>query len=238
MYQQLTALLLAGHCQSSPHSHRSELNNQLHMPTTNKQHRSVAAAHSCATDTAANHAGCAPDVVLVLRDMKGNTVCRLRAVKAILAAWSPVLRGAIELGSSSNNSSSQQDPPIHGPIHGSSSSGCLTSYGSTNCSVIPNASTSSPAAGICSSPECSTTTGSSNTAAVAAAVASSSSSWGGLELPMLVEGHKEVEAWKVAMCLMHPLDPTCGKTPSSLITTCAIKPLVTLADKYNLQVRC
>lgn len=53
---------------------------------------------------------------------------------------------------------------------------------------------------------------------------------------MQVDNHKEVEAWKVAMCLMHPLDPTCGRTPSSLVTTCAIKPLVTLADKYNLAV--
>jgi hypothetical protein len=55
--------------------------------------------------------------------------------------------------------------------------------------------------------------------------------------PLQIDSHKEVEAWKVAMCLMHPLDPQCGKTPSSLITTCAIKPLVMLADKYNLQVR-
>uniref|UniRef100_A0A383V8Q1 Glycoside hydrolase family 13 N-terminal domain-containing protein n=1 Tax=Tetradesmus obliquus TaxID=3088 RepID=A0A383V8Q1_TETOB len=49
-----------------------------------------------------------------------------------------------------------------------------------------------------------------------------------------VEHHKEVEAWKVALCLMHPLDPTCGRSPSSLLTTCTIRPLVALADKYNL----
>ncbi|WIA31282.1 hypothetical protein OEZ86_002184 [Tetradesmus obliquus] len=54
------------------------------------------------------------------------------------------------------------------------------------------------------------------------------------ELPVLVEHHKEVEAWKVALCLMHPLDPTCGRSPSSLVTTCTIRPLVALADKYNL----
>jgi hypothetical protein len=40
----------------------------------------------------------------------------------------------------------------------------------------------------------------------------------------------------VALCLMHPLDPTCGRSPSSLLTTCTIRPLVTLADKYNLAV--
>jgi hypothetical protein len=52
-----------------------------------------------------------------------------------------------------------------------------------------------------------------------------------------VDHHKEVEAWKVALCLMHPLDPTCGRSPSSLLTTCTIRPLVSLADKYNLAVR-
>lgn len=176
--------------------------------------------------------------MLVLRDTKGNTVCRLRAVKAILAAWSPVLRGAIELGASSTGSG--QDLPTAGPLHSSSSSSCLTSYGTSNCSIIPSAGCSSPAAGMCSSGDCNTTTGSSSNmvsqATASALISSSSSSWGGLELPILVDGHKEVEAWKVAVCLMHPLDPTCGKTPSSLITTCVIKPLVTLADKYNLQV--
>jgi hypothetical protein len=35
---------------------------------------------------------------------------------------------------------------------------------------------------------------------------------------------------------MHPMDPTCGRSPSSLVTTCTIRPLVTLADKYNLAV--
>lgn len=183
------------------------------------------------------NAGCAPDVVLALRDMKGNTLCRLKAVKAILAAWSPVLRGAIELGCNS----STQDQHALSALHASSSSGCLTSYGSSNCTVIPTAATSSPVAGIGSSSDCNTATGGSSSSGptiptTQTASSSSSSSWGGLELPILVDGHKEVEAWKVAVCLMHPLDPTCGKTPSSLITTCVIKPLVTLADKYNLQV--
>jgi hypothetical protein len=54
--------------------------------------------------------------------------------------------------------------------------------------------------------------------------------------PPQVDHHKEVEAWKVAMCLMHPMDPTCGRSPSSLVTTCTIRPLVMLADKYNLAV--
>ncbi|KAF6256386.1 hypothetical protein COO60DRAFT_1529798, partial [Scenedesmus sp. NREL 46B-D3] len=81
-------------------------------------------------------------------------------------------------------------------------------------------------------------------AAAAAAAAAAGSVVGGccagvlhagiVELPVLVDHHKEVEAWKVAMCLMHPLDPTCGRSPSSLVTTCTIRPLVTLADKYNL----
>jgi hypothetical protein len=82
-------------------------------------------------------AGCVPDAVLVLRDAKGNTLCRLRAVKAILAAWSPVLRGALELSCSQEQQQQQRDghsmsipssSGTHGALMHSGSSGCLTSH--------------------------------------------------------------------------------------------------------------
>lgn len=172
--------------------------------------------------------------MLALRDNKGNTVCRIRAVKAILASWSPVLRGALEIG---NNSTHNADLPTHSTLHSSSSSGCLTTYGSTNCSIIPSAAAANNGTTVLASiPDCTATLCGAGASGVTSPAVTCSSSVLGVELPILVDGHKEVEAWKVAVCLMHPLDPTCGKTPSSLITTCVIKSLVTLADKYNIQV--
>ena len=54
-------------------------------------------------------------------------------------------------------------------------------------------------------------------------------------LTLTVSGHKEVEAWEASLCLMHPLNPTSGKSPSSLMTTPLLQPLMALADKYNIQ---
>lgn len=51
-----------------------------------------------------------------------------------------------------------------------------------------------------------------------------------------IENALEVEAWKVALCLMHPLDPIQGASPSSLLTIGRVKALLVLADKYNMQV--
>lgn len=59
---------------------------------------------------------------------------------------------------------------------------------------------------------------------------------GSSDLPLVVESKLEVEAWRIALCLMHPLHPTCGKTPASLVIAAAVKPLLDLADKYDLQV--
>lgn len=54
------------------------------------------------------------------------------------------------------------------------------------------------------------------------------------ELPLTITGSKEAEAWAVALCLMHPLSPTAGTSPASLITTTLLQPLVALADKYDM----
>jgi hypothetical protein len=179
---------------------------------------------------ACHPAGCTPDAVLVLRDHNGRTICRLRAVRAILAAWSPVLRTALELGggqggfappnsntdgaAATTSSASSAVTLAH-----SSSTGCLMSYTSCGGAVGSGSYHAIATAGCSSATDCPAGT------------------CGLVEVPLQVDSHKEVEAWKVAMCLMHPMDPNCGRTPSALITTCAIKPLVTLADKYNLQVR-
>jgi hypothetical protein len=56
-------------------------------------------------------------------------------------------------------------------------------------------------------------------------------------LQMQVEGRKEVEAWAVALCLMHPLDPSKGCSPTSLLSISIVKDLLMLADKYNMQVQ-
>ena len=56
-------------------------------------------------------------------------------------------------------------------------------------------------------------------------------------LQMQVEGRKEVEAWAVALCLMHPLDPAKGCSPTSLLGISIVKDLLMLADKYNMQVQ-
>jgi hypothetical protein len=52
-----------------------------------------------------------------------------------------------------------------------------------------------------------------------------------------VEGPAEVQAWRVAACLIHPLDPThSGASPSSLLHVSSLQALLVLADKYNMQV--
>jgi hypothetical protein len=93
-------------------------------------------------------AGCAPDVVLALRDCKGNTLLRLKAVKAILSAWSPVLRGALELAPNMDGScghgsgvvnSCQAGISSGGIINGGggvSSAGCGTACGSAGISFL------------------------------------------------------------------------------------------------------
>lgn len=40
----------------------------------------------------------------------------------------------------------------------------------------------------------------------------------------------------MALCLMHPLDPAKGCSPSSLLSIACVKELLRLADKYNMQV--
>ncbi|KAF8057746.1 hypothetical protein HT031_005930 [Scenedesmus sp. PABB004] len=179
--------------------------------------------------------GCVPDVVLALRDGKGHTICRLRAVRALLAAWSPVLRNALECLSLSatGGAAAPPEPPSGGHGAGlshSGSAGCLVAYGGaglgTGSGLAAPAAAPPPDGGAppgCSSPAPAPPLWD---AAPPGAVLP--------ELPVLVGCHKEVEAWKVALCLIHPLDPTCGRSPAGLITTCAIRPLVTLADKYNI----
>eukprot|EP00775_Hariotina_reticulata_P011228 gene11228-11377_t len=196
--------------------------------------------------------GCTPDVVLALRDCKGNTLLRLKAVKAILASWSPVLRGALELapnmdsscghGSGAVNSCQLGISSSGGISAGGSSAGCGTACGSAGISFLSCNGAGGGTAALSdfgAGGSCTIMTG--GTLSTVTAGACGSCSCALQELPLQagvksgIDSHKELEAWRVAMCLMHPLDPQCGKTPSSLITTCAIKPLVMLADKYNLQ---
>jgi hypothetical protein len=52
-----------------------------------------------------------------------------------------------------------------------------------------------------------------------------------------VEGPAEVQAWRIAACLIHPLDPKhTGATPASLLHVSSLQALLVLADKFNMQV--
>lgn len=117
--------------------------------------------------------------MLVLRDAKGNTVCRLRAVKAILSSWSPVLRNALELSASPsageqrdmhlNSGATHSTHSTHTALIHSNSSGCLASYvhgagsGGSNCG--PQASAAAAGLGCGSSGGFITNTGTSSGAA-------------------------------------------------------------------------